>query len=156
MTQGRLRPIGKKLNRSMTGARAQLDFETHPFGDVAEAVNAATLIIVMIESPDAVENADAIAAVPGIDCLLIGTNDLCFEMGIPGQFTHERVVEAYKTMIAACEAHGKHPGMGGVYTIEQMKIYVDLGIRFMLSGSDFAFMMNGAKAQAAAVRGLVT
>ena len=36
-----------------------------------------------------------------------------------------------------------------------MKIYTDLGVRLILSGSDFAFMMNGAKAQSAAVRGLV-
>ena len=37
----------------------------------------------MLESPTAIANATAIAAVPGIDVLLIGTNDLCVEMGIP-------------------------------------------------------------------------
>jgi len=39
--------------------------------------NAETLVIVMVETPTAIENADAIAAVPGIDVVLIGTNDLC-------------------------------------------------------------------------------
>ena len=47
-----------------------------------------------IETPQAVENADAIAAVPGVDALLVGTNDLCMEMGIPGEIGHPRVVEA--------------------------------------------------------------
>ena len=47
------------------------------------------------------------------------------------------------------------PSMGGVYAPDQMKIYTDLGIRLILSGSDFAFMMAGAKAQSAAIRGLV-
>ncbi len=142
-------------HRSMTGALAQLDFQTHPFGDVADTVNAATLIVVMIESPQAVENADAIAAVPGIDALLIGTNDLCMEMGIPGDFANEKVADAYRRVVAACTAHGKHPGMGGVYDPSLMKRYIDIGARLILSGSDFSFMMSAAKAQATAVRGLL-
>jgi 4-hydroxy-2-oxoheptanedioate aldolase len=76
------------------------------------------------------------------------------EMGIPGEFMHERVQDAYKTMIAACKAHGKVPGMGGIYAPDQMKTYIDLGARMILSGSDFAFMMKGAREQAAAVRAL--
>ncbi|MBU2533369.1 MAG: aldolase [Alphaproteobacteria bacterium] len=145
-------PHGK---RSMTGALPQLDFKSYPPGETAEGVNDATFVVMMLETPQAIANADAMAAVPGVDALLIGTNDLCMEMGIPGQFTHEKVVNAYKTMIAACEKHGKFPGMGGVYAPDQMKIYTDLGARFILSGNDFSFMMSGAKAQAAAVRGLV-
>ncbi|MGH2742773.1 MAG: hypothetical protein ACRDN8_09865, partial [Thermoleophilaceae bacterium] len=39
---------------------------------------------------------------PGIDALLIGTNDLCFELGIPGQFDDACVAEAYRRVIAAC------------------------------------------------------
>ena len=145
-------PIGK---RSITGALPQLDFQPHPIGEMAEAVNAATLLIVMLETPTAIENADAIAAVPGIDALLIGTNDLCLEMGIPGQFDHADVKAAYETMIAACRKHGKHPGMGGVYNPELMQVYIGLGARLILSGSDLSFMMSGAKAQAGAVRAML-
>ena len=144
-------PIG---HRSMTGALPQVNFESHPLDELSGAVNDATLLILMIETPQAVENADAIAAVEGVDVLLIGTNDLCMEMGIPGQFDHDRVGEAYDTVIAACRKHGKHPGMGGVYNPAVMARYVDKGMRFILSGSDMAFMMAGAKAQVAAVRAL--
>jgi 2-keto-3-deoxy-L-rhamnonate aldolase RhmA len=56
-----------------------------------------------------------IAAVPGVDVLLIGTNDLCAEMGIHGDFGNERVADAYRTMIAAARNHSKFPGMAGVY-----------------------------------------
>jgi 2-keto-3-deoxy-L-rhamnonate aldolase RhmA len=49
----------------------------------------------MIETPEAVENADAIAAVDGIDALHIGASDLSTEMGIPGQYTHERMRAAF-------------------------------------------------------------
>src|SRR5207253_2927187 len=81
----------------------------------ARIVNSETLVVVMIESPHGVANCEEIAAVPGIDALLIGTNDLCFEMGIPGQFNDPRVAEAYKRVIAACRKHGRFPGMGGMY-----------------------------------------
>ena len=124
-------------HRSMTGALAPLDFETYPIADVAKAINAAVLIVVMIETPEAVKNADAIAAVPGIDALLIGTNDLCMEMGIPGAFDHEKVADAYQQVVAACRQHGKHPGMGGVYNPDLMKRYIDIGARLILSGNDF-------------------
>jgi len=145
-------PHGK---RSMTGALSQIDFKKYPLDETADGINDGTFVVMMLETPEAIANADKIASVPGVDALLIGTNDLCFEMGIPGQFTHERVIAAYQTMIDACKAHDKFPGMGGVYAIDQMKIYTDMGIRLILSGSDFAFMMNGAMAQSSAVRKLV-
>ena len=94
------------------GCAAASQLVRHPIGEMAEAVNAATLLILMIETPQAVENADVIAAVEGVDVLLIGTNDLCMEMGIPGQFDHPDVGAAYDKVIAACHKHGKHPRHG--------------------------------------------
>jgi 4-hydroxy-2-oxoheptanedioate aldolase len=66
----------------------------------------------MIETPEAVENADAIAAIDGIDVLHIGASDLSTEMGIPGQYTHERA--AFETVAGAAKGHGKAMGVGGV------------------------------------------
>ena len=105
-------------------------------------------------SVTAIANADAIAAVPGVDALLIGTSDLTMEMGIPGQFDHQDVIAAYETVIAACRKHGKHPGMGGVYDPANMQRYISIGARLILSGSDFSFLMAGARAQASAVRAM--
>ena len=106
-------PVG---HRSMGGIGPHYDLRTAASGEAAAALNAANLTIVMIETPTAIANADAIAAVPGVDVLLIGTNDLCAEMGIHGEFGHDRVVEAYRALIAACKKHGKFAGIGGVYT----------------------------------------
>ena len=44
----------------------------------------------MLETPTAIDNAEAIAAIDGIDVLLIGTNDLCIEIGIPGELATPR------------------------------------------------------------------
>jgi 2-keto-3-deoxy-L-rhamnonate aldolase RhmA len=107
----------------------------------------------MLESPTAIENCEAIAAVPGIDALLIGTNDFCFELGIPGQFNDPRVAEAYKRMIAACRKHGKFAGMGGMYTAELLERHIAMGVQLILAGSDFSLLMQAAGERARMVRG---
>lgn len=141
-------------HRSVAGAMPQLGFARLPLAEAAKAVNEALLVVVMLETPLAVENADAIAAVPGIDALLTGTNDLTMEMGIPGQLGHPRVISAYEVIIAACRRHGKIPAMGGVYAPELMAKYVGMGMRMLLCGSDLTFMMEMAASRADFLRDL--
>ena len=144
-------PVG---HRSLYGALPQAGFEAYPPAELMPALNESTFLVLMIESPEGVANADAIAALPGVDALLIGTADLTAEMGIPGQNEHQDVIAAYETVIAACRKHGKVPGMGGVYDPMVMKRYVDMGAQLLLCGSEFTFMMAAARAQAQAVRAL--
>ena len=144
-------PDGK---RSIGGLPPQLDFQSLPQPEMVKAVNAGIFVCVMVESPEAVANVDAIAAVPGVDAILIGTNDLMLEMGIPGQLTHDRVKDAYAKVIAACRAHGKIAGMGGVYSPPEMELFIGMGMQFVLCGNDFSFMMAGAKARHDEIRKL--
>lgn len=108
--------------------------------EATAALNAATMIVVMLETPTGIDNAAAIAALPGVDVLLIGTNDLCAEMGVPGEFGHTRVANAYERMIAACRQHKKWPGMAGIYDEVIMARYIAMGAQFMLAGSDASFV----------------
>ena len=142
-------PLG---HRSLAGAQAIFDFKRIPIGEMIEAANAALLVIPLMETPTAIANAEAIAAVPGIDALLIGTNDLAAEMGIPGEYGHARIAEAYETVIAACRKHNRWPGMGGVDAEELMQKYIGMGMRLVLTGSDGGFMMAGAARRAAQAR----
>jgi 2-keto-3-deoxy-L-rhamnonate aldolase RhmA len=144
-------PIG---HRSAMGVLPQYAYRSVPVGDALAAANDETLVVVMLETPDAIAKADAIAAVPGIDVVLIGTNDLCAEMGIPGQFADPRVEAAYRSVIAACHKHGVHPGMGGVYDPKLMQQYIGMGMRFILSGGDLGFLMAGARQRADFLQGL--
>ena len=84
-----------KGHRSMTGVLPQLDFKQQPIADVASIINKNMLIVIMLESPEAIDNVDSIAAVDGVDVILIGTNDLCMEMGIPGDYSNPKVKDAY-------------------------------------------------------------
>lgn len=144
-------PMG---HRSLGGPMVQLGFRPVPRAQATVEVNAATLVVIMLETPRAIENAPAIAAVPGVDVLLIGTNDLTLEMGIPGRYEDGRVVKAYERVIAACREHGKHVGMGGIYDHPNMQRYIEMGARFVLAGSDVTFLMTAAQARSDFLRGL--
>ncbi|MBN8902265.1 MAG: aldolase, partial [Rhodospirillales bacterium] len=112
--------------------------------EAQRAINAEILTIVMLESPEAIENAADIAAVDGIDVLFIGTSDLTASMGISGQMGHPKIVDAYQEVGNACRKHGKVLGMGGVYDEEHASRYVGMGARFILTGSDHSYVMSGA------------
>jgi len=141
-------------HRSVAGAMAQLGYRSVPLGEATRNLNTETLIVVMIETPKAVANADAIAAVPGIDVLLMGTNDLSMELNHPGELAHPEVQSAYERVIAACKKHGKWAGMGGVYTEDLMTRYLTMGCRFLLGGNDFSFVLAGAQARTKFLRGV--
>ena len=146
-------PVG---HRSMGGIGPHYGLRSASTGDAAKELNAANLTVVMLETPTAIANAEAIAAVPGVDVLLIGANDLCAEMGIPGDFGNERVADAYRTMIAASRQHKKFPGMAGIYNEAIMQRYIEMGARFILAGNDAAFLMASATQRSAALRKLHT
>jgi 2-keto-3-deoxy-L-rhamnonate aldolase RhmA len=148
----RFAPMG---HRSTGGTNAAFGYRPPPTAAAQQTIlNSELLIIPMIETPQAVENADAIAAIPGIDVLLIGSNDLALEMGIPGQLGHDGIREAYETVAAACLRHGKVLGMGGVYDEQLAQRYIGLGARLVLGANDHALLHNAATQRAAFLRSI--
>jgi len=145
----RFPPLGK---RSIPGLLPQVMFETHPIAEVVQAINRETLLVAMIETEEGLRNVDAIAAVPGIDALLVGCTDLAAELGVTGQLGHSLVADAIDAVCAACKKHGKFAGMGGVYDQAIMASYVQKGARLILSGSDLAFLMAGGRARTSMLR----
>jgi 2-keto-3-deoxy-L-rhamnonate aldolase RhmA len=147
----RFAPMG---HRSTGGTNAQFGYRPPAAAEAQRILNAEILIIPMIETPLAVENADAIAAIDGIDALLIGTNDLTLEMGISGQVGHARIKAAYATVGAACKRHGKVLGLGGVYDEVLASEYIGMGARLILGANDHALILNAATQRAQFLRGL--
>jgi 2-keto-3-deoxy-L-rhamnonate aldolase RhmA len=131
--------------RSVGGPMAQLGFRSLPLADATAAVDAGIMLVAMIETREAIANVDAIAAVDGINVLLIGTNDLSMDLGLPGQLMHSDIQAGYRAVGAACAKHGKVFAMGGVYTAEGIETYMKLGVRMILLGSDLGFLMAGAR-----------
>jgi 2-keto-3-deoxy-L-rhamnonate aldolase RhmA len=134
-------PMG---HRSWGGPPAVYGYQPPSTAEAQAAINAEILTIVMLESPEAVRNAAAIAAIDGVDVLFIGTSDLTAELRISGQMGHPLVIDAYQEVGDACRRHGKILGMGGVYDEENAARYVAMGARFVLTGSDHSYIMSGA------------
>jgi 2-keto-3-deoxy-L-rhamnonate aldolase RhmA len=146
----RFSPQGK---RSVMGSGPAVAYRALPLAEINALLNAQTLLIAMLETPMAIANADAIAAVDGIDILLIGSNDLCTEMGIPGELHHPRLRETYASVARACASRGKALGVGGIRgDTELQRELVGLGARFIIAGSDVQYLMNAARKDVQALR----
>jgi 2-keto-3-deoxy-L-rhamnonate aldolase RhmA len=139
--------------RSVSGAGPLQGYHPTALGDVNKQGNAATVLVAMLETPEGIANADAIAAVPGIDILLIGSNDLCTAMGIPGDLRSPKLRAAYEATAKACKAHGKHLGVGGIRAdVGHLVELVKLGARFVITASDVQYLMKSARAEVAELR----
>jgi 2-keto-3-deoxy-L-rhamnonate aldolase RhmA len=139
-------PVG---HRSWGGPAAVYGYRTPHVAEAQRAINDEILVIVMLESPEAIANADAIAAVPGIDVLLIGSFDLTSEMGIAGQMAHPMLIDAYARVAAACRTHGKVLGLGGISDEADVARYMAMGARFLGSGNDHSYIVEAARARVA-------
>src|SRR4051812_17812115 len=143
-------PLG---DRSIAGGLPHLQFRTFSAAETIEALNEATMVVVMIESAEALAAVDEIAAVEGVDLLLVGTNDLCSSLGIPGQFKHGKVHDAYATAIQSCRKYGKHLGVGGLSAHPDLTAeFVKMGARYVSTGTDLSFLLGAATAKAKQVR----
>ena len=143
-------PLGE---RGAGGGLPHLQYRTFPIAEANAALNEATMVIVQFESADALDKADEIAAVEGVDMVLIGVNDMLASLGIPGQYEHAKVRDAYARTIAACRKHGKHVGVGGLSTRPKLAAeFIGMGARLMSTGTDIQFLLAAATEKAKQVR----
>lgn len=111
------------------------------------AINERVLGIFQVESPLAVDNAEALAAIEGVDCLFVGPADLSHAMGIPGRIDHPEFLAALDRVIAACARHGKAAGilLRGADAVPEA---LEQGFRFIGVGSDVGWLIGGARVAA--------
>lgn len=116
----------------------------------AKASNEGIGVILMIETREALNNLDEILAVPGIDALFIGPNDLSFSMGHSGDQKHTEVVTAIESAIKKI---ARTQVAAGLMTIapEDYRKYAGLGARYLTT--QIASVLGGAlKSTVAAMR----
>lgn len=116
-----------------------------------ESANRESLVVVQIETAEAVANADEIAAVDGVDVLFVGPLDLSVNLGCPGDFTKPKFVDALRHVVEACHRHQRVPGILTKAGHEQQ--HIDLGYRFVALGSDALSVVNGMKQSLGVLRG---
>ncbi|MBL8702072.1 MAG: aldolase [Alphaproteobacteria bacterium] len=138
--------------RSVAGLLPQLGYRALPMAETQGILDGLTTVVAMVETAAAVERADEIAAVEGVDMLLIGAGDLSTDLGVPGQADHPRMDDAHRRVIEACRKRGKHAGLGGLAARPDLIArYVGLGARYVSAGSDLDLLMKAATERAAMV-----
>lgn len=138
--------------RGVSGTFPQFGYRKMPVADAVPVLNRETLLCAMLETPEAIGRADAIAATPGIDIVMIGTNDLALAFGRPGQYDHPDILAAYESVAAACEKHGKWLGSGGIGDVELARRCFGLGARFFLAGHDIGLMLAAGAQRVSSLR----
>lgn len=137
------------------GAAFGVAHDDYAGGDIVgkmRSANDEVVLIAQIETAAGVENVEAIAAVPGIDVLWIGHFDLSNSLGVPGQFTHPTYTAAVNRVLAACNEHGKAPGiMGGDLKMAQESLAQ--GFRMVAYGGDLWLYQAALHDGLAALRG---
>jgi 4-hydroxy-2-oxoheptanedioate aldolase len=145
-------PLGQ---RSAGGPLSHYQYRNFPMEETNAAMNDATSLVVMLETVAALEAVEEIIAVDGVDMLLAGSNDLCAEMGITGQFDHPRLTDAFARAIGAARKVGKHVGVGGLAARDDlMTQFVRMGARYVSTGTDLAFLMGACAQRARFVKGI--
>jgi 4-hydroxy-2-oxoheptanedioate aldolase len=145
----RFRPAGK---RSAIGPNAVNRYQPGSISGIVDFCEAQTIVAVMLESPLAIENANEIASIAGIDLVLIGAFDLSEEMGLLCDFTDAQFRGAVSHLTDACRTHGKTAGIAGIADMALLTDFVSLGIRFISAGTETGLFMDAARARQKALR----
>jgi 4-hydroxy-2-oxoheptanedioate aldolase len=128
--------------RGCDGANPDMPYLTMPLEKYLAEANRQTFLVIQIEDPQSLERADEIAAVDGVDVLMLGPGDFSILSGIPGQFDHPRVQQALEKIAQAAEKSGKHWGCPTL-SVEHTGRIMEMGARFICHQADFLLIKAG-------------
>ena len=142
-------PLGKRSY----GGRRPIDFQGRAYSDTA---NRDTLLIAQIESPQAIENADAIAAIEGVDALFLGPDDLMLRRGysMTSPRSKETLGKDMEIVAGTCRKHGKVGVMVGVGE-EMLRLCLSMGFQMIVGGGDVGFLVGGSKQSSSEARAIL-
>lgn len=144
-------PMGQRGNAL---SRGYTDFKSGPVAEVLATVNEETMLIVQIETREAVEQIEEIVTTPGVDVALIGPNDLSISLGVPAQIDGPEVRAAIETTIAACQKHGVFPAIH-MNRLDLAVYWTRQGMRLISSSSETGLMVKAGLEVTTAIRGAI-
>ncbi|CAN5121535.1 4-hydroxy-2-oxoheptanedioate aldolase [soil metagenome] len=114
------------------------DFETYQ-----STLTENLLGIIQIETLEALEDVEKIAAIDGVDILFVGPSDLTMAMGISGQLQHPDYQAAIQKIGKAAKKYNKATGVLQ-FSINEYDVYRQHGYQFIALGADSTFIVKGA------------
>ena len=111
-------------------------------------------VFVQIETREGRKNVSDIAAVPGVDVLMVGANDLSLELGAVGEYDRPEFLEALEKVGEACNKHSKIFGIAGIYNrLDLMeKVVREFGARWILGGNDMTLLLGALQTNNAGLK----
>ena len=140
-------------SRGMSGESPGNDFDTSmPMMERLKFTNDQVFITVMLESAQAFEHLDEIAAMDGIDALTLGPQDLAQDLGVFGTPDQDRVLDEKRTQIV--EAANKYEKTCAMLagSAEQARQWRDAGVLLVVYSTEVSVLMNGYKSALAEIR----
>ena len=134
------------------GLRAAVtDYSGASVPDAIAWSNAETMIMAQVESRRCLDQLDEIAAVPGIDVLLIGPTDLSVSLGVPGQLLHPTMQEAYRHVVDVATRHGVAAGIhpSDIKVVQHGR---DIGMRLLMYANDARLLVGAGRQAVEALR----
>ena len=144
----RFPPLGKRgygVNPTM------IDYEARSFPEIIEHQNLNTLAVVQLETVGAVECADELLSLKGVDAMMVGPADLSISLGVPGQFDHPLMIETICKLIETCNRHKVVPGIQ-TRSVAMARQWVERGMRFVGVAAEHVLLLEKARETVAQLR----
>ena len=144
----RFPPQGKRgfgVNATM------IDYEARSFAEIIDHQNRNTLAVVQFETTTAIERADELLSVKGMDIALVGPADLSISLGVPGEMEHPLLISTVERLIEKCNRHGVVPGIQ-TRSVAMAKAWVERGMRFVGAGTEHGLLLAKAQEAVAVLR----
>jgi 2-dehydro-3-deoxyglucarate aldolase/4-hydroxy-2-oxoheptanedioate aldolase len=124
------------------GPRRPSNYGRNAGQDYLQSANQQLFVAVQIETVEAYNDLDKILTVPGLDSIVVGPYDLSGALGMLGQVSHPKVVEAITNIVTKSRRAGRYVGMGMPGNAEQALQAAKLGVQWVQCGGDFAYMVS--------------
>jgi 2-keto-3-deoxy-L-rhamnonate aldolase RhmA len=134
-------PMGE---RGMMNARTNTGYRGMSIGEYCARANSETMVIVQVETREAVDDIDAILGVPGVDAALMGPADLSVALGTM-DIENPKVTEHVQKVVDAAKRR-EIPSGTHVGDLKALKSWRDRGMRLLMFSSDFSLMMSAGAA----------
>ena len=137
--------------RGCAFSRGHSDFQPKPLTETMAQANDETMLVVQVETKEAVDNIEAIVTVPGVDVALVGPTDLSIALGVPGQLGSPILHAAIEKVIAVCQQHNVYPGIH-INGKEAATHWATKGMRLVSSESETGLLTQAGLGLTSAIR----
>jgi 4-hydroxy-2-oxoheptanedioate aldolase len=129
--------------RGLAGVRAARYGTMESFPEYVKQANEEMLVIVQVETMQAVDNLQSILTVPGIDVVFVGPTDLAASMGYSGQFNRPEVQEAVHRVIREVKEAGLAPGTLAMGGVDGSKKLIEAGVQYLVPSATGLMVQAG-------------